>query len=176
MPAIANISEARLNGCIVSANFWAPKLNVYSADMQDLADRYAIIASLISAVTGLAAWGTIAASTKWWGQVLVGVMAFAAAVVAVIPKVRGYSDCALKAASLATEYGQVLGDLEDSLNELQSHDQNAQSHSQAAVGEFEKIREKKNNLRPFPKKLAKELDEKRKELEKQPGPIPVHVP
>ncbi len=167
MPEIANISDTRLNGCIESAEFWAAKLNVFSADMQDLADRYAIIASLISTVTGLAVWGTIAASR--WGQVLVGLMAFAAAAVAVIPKVRGYSECALKAAPLATEYGQVLGDLEDALKELQSRDQNAQSHSKTAIAEFEGIREKKNALKPFPKQLAKELDEKRKQV---PVPIP----
>lgn len=153
MPNGANISQQRLMECIDSARFWANHLNSYSDKMQTLADRYAITASLISTITGLAAWGTIVASPKLWAQVLVGVMAFAAAVVAVIPKVRGYSECAVKAAPLSTEYGKVLGDLEDALGELQSSNQNAQTHSRQAVDAFQGIKAKKDSLKPFPRDL-----------------------
>ncbi|MFI5387675.1 MAG: hypothetical protein ACHQ50_16320 [Fimbriimonadales bacterium] len=129
--------------------------------MQLLADRYAISTSLISIVTGLGAWGTIAASTQWWGQAVVGLMAFAAAGMAVIPKVRGYSDCAIKASPLSTDYGRVLGDLEDALGELQSSNPNAQAHAREAVAAFEDIRTKKNALKPFPSELQKRIDDKR---------------
>ena len=169
MPDGANISEQRLKECIESAGFWASHLNLYSDSMQVLADRYAIITSLISAVTGLGAWGTIAASTKWWGQAVVGVMAFAAAGMAVIPKVRGYSECALKAAPLSTEYGSVLGGLEDALSELQSGNQNAQTHSREAIAAFEDAKKKKDALKPFPTELQKEIDAQRKAAGK-PGP------
>jgi hypothetical protein len=84
-------------------------------------------------------------------------MAFAAAVVAVIPKVRGYGECAVKAAPLSTEYGKVLGDLEDALNELQSNNQNAQTHSRAAVDAFQGIKAKKDALKPFPSELEEEI-------------------
>jgi len=169
MPDDANISEQRLNGCIESAAFWATHLNLYADSMYALADKYAITTSLISVVTGLGAWGTIAASTKWWGQAVVGVMAFAAAAVGVIPKVRGYGECALKAAPLSTEYGTVLGVLEDALSELHSGHQNAQTHSREAIAAFNAVKEKKDALKPFPGELAKELEEKRKSL-------PVKVP
>src|ERR1035441_4115114 len=105
MPNGANISEARLTECIDSSRFWANHLNSYSDKMQALADGYAISASLISTITGLAAWGMIARTPKLWAQVLVGAMAFAAAVVAMVPKVKGYGECAVKAAPLSTEYG-----------------------------------------------------------------------
>ena len=161
MPEVANVSEQSLTECIVSAEFWATHLNLYSANMQALADRYAIITSLISAVTGLGAWGTIAASTKWWGQAVVGVMAFAAAIVALIPKQRGYGECALKAAPLSTEYGRVLGPLRNAQAELKSGNPNAQTHSQEAIAAFNDVRQKKNDLKPFPSELQKEIDELR---------------
>jgi hypothetical protein len=162
MPNGASISEGRLLECRVSADFWANHLGLYSDSMQVRADRYAIMTSLMSAVTGLGAWGTIAASTAWWGQAAVGVMAFAAAAVAVIPKVRGYSDCALKAAPLATEYGHVLGDLADALAELRSGNADAQSHSRLAVDTFDAVKKKKDALRPFPREPQKEIDKQRK--------------
>ncbi len=160
MPNGVSISERRLMESIESARFWANHLNSYSDKMQTLADRYAITASLISTITGLAAWGSIAASPKLWAQVLVGVMAFAAAVVAVIPKVRGYGECAVKAAPLSTEYGKVLGDLEDALSELQSSNQSAQTHSRAAVDAFQAVKAKKDGLKPFPRKLEEEISSK----------------
>ena len=157
----ADISQPRLTECIESARFWANNLNSYSDKMQSLADRYAITASLISTVTGLAAWGMIAASPKMWAQVLLGVLAFAAAAVALIPKVRGYGECAVKAAPLSTEYGKVLGDLQDALSELQSGSPKAQTDSRAAVDAFQKTKEKKDALKPFPRKLEVEISSKR---------------
>ena len=57
MPDGANISERRLIECIVSARLWATHIKPYADKMQALADRYAIVASLISTITGLAALG-----------------------------------------------------------------------------------------------------------------------
>jgi len=169
----ANTSEESLTQCIKSAIFWADKLPLYSAKMQGLDDRYAIITSLISVVTGLGAWGTIAASTKWWGQAVVGVMAFAAAVVGVIPKQKHYGECALKAAALSTDYGNVLFPLQNALAELKSVNPNAQAHSQEAVAAFNKVREAKNLLRPFPEELEKErhpTDTEQQKSAKKLGP------
>jgi hypothetical protein len=75
----------------------------------------------------------------------------------VIPKVRGYGDCAVKAAPLSTEYGKVLGDLQDALSELQSSSPNAQSDSRAAAEAFQGIKAKKDALKPFPRKLEEEI-------------------
>ena len=154
MPDGPDITVAQLEECIESARFWAGNLSSYADTMQGLADRYTIAASLISTITGLGVWGTIAASTKWWGQGAVSIMAFAAAGAAVIPKVRGYSECALNAAPLATEYGKVLGILEGALSELQSGNPNAQTHSRDAIGKFDDVRAKKNVLKPCPNKIV----------------------
>jgi len=156
MPMPASISEQRLTECIPDARFWANHLNSYSERMQSLADWYAIVATLISTITGLTAWKMVAASPKPWAQVLVAVMAFAAAVVAFIPKVKGYGDCAVKSAPLSTEYGKVYGDLLDALNDIRSGNPNAQFHAQAAVAAFQHAKEKKDALRPFPRKLEEE--------------------
>ncbi|HWR16690.1 MAG TPA: hypothetical protein VN577_17830 [Terriglobales bacterium] len=170
-PATANISQRRMIECIVSAGYWANHLNLYAEKMQVRADRYTIVASLISVVTGLSAWGAIAAKTGWWAQALVGVMAFAAAAVSVIPKVRGYGECAIKAAPLATEYGAALGMLEDAVLEMQSDKQeqlqSAQIHARQALNVFDSIRAKKNALRPFPTDLAQDITSKREELIRQ---------
>jgi hypothetical protein len=88
-------------------------------------------------------------------------MAFAAAFVSVVPKVRGYGDCALKAAALSTDYGQVLGGLEDALTEVQEGKPSAQDHSKSAVEKFDEIRKRKNELRPFPKDLEEKLNKDR---------------
>lgn len=163
MPDNANISERNIIECIVSARLWTTRIGPYSAKMQAIADRYTISASLISTITGLAAWGTIAGSPKLWAQILVGLMAFAAAAAAVIPKVIGYSDCAVNAAPLSTEYGKVLGKLLNALDELLAGAPNAQTHSQAAIDEFDEIRARKQALKPFPKDLQILVDRERPE-------------
>ena len=161
MPDAANISEQNIIECIASARLWTIHISPYSAKMQTIADRYAIAASLLSTITGLAAWGTIAASPRLWAQVLVGLMAFAAAAVAVIPKVIGYSDCAVKAAPLSAEYGKVLGKLLNAQDELLSGNSNAQADSKEAIEEFDQIRARKQALKPFPTDVLNVVDQER---------------
>lgn len=168
MPVIASVSEDHIVACIVSAEFWATHINVYGDRMQDLADRYAISASLISTLTGLSVWGTIAASTEWWGQAAVSLMAFFAAAAAIVPKIRGYAECAFRAVPLAAEYGRVLGELRDALGELKAGNHCAQAHAQSAITAFENIKARKDALKPFPAHLEEEINRLR-ELNHQPG-------
>jgi hypothetical protein len=123
--------------------------------MQRLADGYAIAAAVISTVTGLAAWGALAALSAWWAQVAVAVMATATAVVNVIPKVRGYADCAAKAAPLATEYGRSLGELQNAIEALKGHAPGAKVQALKALDRFQVVKEKKDGLRPLPAELEK---------------------
>ena len=168
MPDDTNISVQNIIECIVSARLWTTRIGLYSGKMQAIADKYAISASLISTITGLAAWATIAGSPRLWAQVLVGLMAFAAAAVAVIPKVIGYSDCAIKAAPLSAEYGKVLGRLLNALDELLAGKPNAQTHSKAVIDEFDEVRAKKQALKPFPTDLQTLVDRERQEaIEKE---------
>jgi hypothetical protein len=158
MPESEKISEQNLIECIVSARLWTTRLGPYSAKMQAMADRYAIVAALISVITGLTAWGSIAGSPKLWAQVLVGLMAFAAAAAAVIPRITGYSDCAVKAAPLSTEYGKVLGKLLNALDEMLSDSPDAQVHSRAFIDDFDETRARKQALKPFPTKVQAQVD------------------
>jgi hypothetical protein len=168
MPDDPKISEQNLIECIVSARLWTTRIGPYSAKMQAITDRFAISAALISVITGLAAWGAIAASPRLWAQILVGVMAVATAAVTIIPKTVGYNECAFKAAPLSAEYGKVLGRLLNALDEFLSDDPNAQTHSRAAIDEFDEIRSRKQNLKPFPTDLQNEADHLRPEaLEKE---------
>lgn len=164
MPDDPNVSEQTLIECIVSARFWTDRLGPYSANIQAISDRYAISASLISTITGLAAWGMIAGSPRLWAQVLVGLMAVATAAVTVIPKVIGYSECAFNAAGLSGEYGKVLGKLQDALEALLKDDPKAQTYANAARNEFNAIKERKDHLRPFPTGEKKQIDQQRPQV------------
>jgi hypothetical protein len=144
MPDGAKISEERLIECRASARLWASHLKEYSDKMQDHADRYTITATLISTITGLTAWGTIAASPRLWAQALVGLMAFATAAVAVIPKVKGYGDRALELASPASQYGKVLGGLLDATPGVVSDSPDGQAVLRAALSAFENTKNEKD--------------------------------
>jgi hypothetical protein len=150
-----------LDESIESARFWADHLQLYSDWMQTVNDRYAIGAALISAVTGLAIWGTVSSETHLWGQAATSAMAFAAAAAAIIPKIRGYGDCALKAAPLSAEYGHSLGELENALEAVKSNLPKARATARQAVKGFEAVKAKKDALRPYPRKLQDHMDAER---------------
>ena len=156
----AMISASRLDDCIQSADFWGNHIGLYADWMQTLSDRYAIGSALISTVTGLAIWGSISASALW-AEVATGLMAFAAAAAAIVPKVRGYGDCARQAAPLSAEYGHSMGELQDALDAVKSNRPKAQVSARKAVEGFEAIKAKKDALRPYPRKLQAQVDAKR---------------
>jgi hypothetical protein len=93
-----------------------------------------------------------------WAQLLVGLMAFAAAAAAIIPTVRHYSECAIAASPLASEYADALTDLQSALDEVHKNDASAQDHAREAVAGFMKVKAKKDALRPFPLKLEENLN------------------
>ncbi len=165
------VSVNRLIGCQFSAQFWAANLPGYGARMQTLADRYTIAASLISTVTGLAAWGTITTSAGAWGEALVGGMAFVAAAVAIIPKYKNYGDCAVKASLISKDYGEVLGRLADVIVAMSSRKPGSHAEAVRIVEQFEAIRARKQDLRPFPADLEAQLHAMRPPAAvEEPGP------
>jgi len=173
MQTTAHPTVTRLRDCQDSAKFWAENLGLYADEMASLADRYAIGAALISVVTGVAAWGTIAASTAWWGQAAVGVMAFTAAVVAIVPMTRGYGECAKAAAPLVTLYGNALGSLTDAIEGLEANpaDPDAHALAQKAIDAFQEVKKAKDALRPLPRRLQ----EQRNAQKRPPAPPPVPI-
>jgi hypothetical protein len=155
------ISASRLEDCMQSAEFWGNHIGLYADWMQTLSDRYAISASLLSAVTGLTIWGSVSASAAWWAEAAAGLLAFAASACAVVPKVRGYGDCARQAAPLSAEYSHCLGDLQDALDALKDGRPKAQQVARKAVAAYEATKAKKDGLRPYPRKLQALIDAQR---------------
>jgi hypothetical protein len=92
-----------------SASFWQSNLPIYAGEEQGKADRWDLIAGVLSILTGLAIWGTIAGDTGVLSQAAVGAVAFIAGVSAFMPTWGHYSDRALRAAGLGTKYGQAYG-------------------------------------------------------------------
>jgi hypothetical protein len=101
---IQPVSESRIEECKVSAKFWASEIELYAERMRGRADRYAVISALLSALTGLGVWSTLATSTQWPAVFAVSLVALIAAAVAIIPQIKGYGKCAEIAASLGPRY------------------------------------------------------------------------
>ncbi len=83
-------------------------------------------------------------------------MAVIAAVLALVPKLRGYSDCATNAPGLASKYGKQLEKLRKAHEELDAGVEGASDKAWAAILEFYDIREEKEKLTPYPAKLQAE--------------------
>jgi len=157
-PVTVPISEQRVKDCEFSARFWSTRIALYAERMRKRADLYAIIAALLSTLTGLGAWSILAASTQWPAVLAVSLVALVAAAVAVIPQIKGYGACAEAAASLGPRYGHVLGELKDALEMLRAGHPDGPSRAQAAVEEFEDVRTAKEALRPYPTALMEEIN------------------
>jgi len=153
-----------LDECIESAEFWTKHINEHAIHMQSVSDGYAIASSIVSSVTGLGVWAIITQSTDLWARIVVGTISLAAAYVAIVQKVRGYSECAIKASPLSGRYAKVLSPLRGARAKLNSNpnDSITQAEANKARDEFDAIREIKQSLNPFPKKLQRERDEEKK--------------
>jgi hypothetical protein len=66
--AAAPISKARLRMCVDSTTYWAVELPRYANRQQDKADRWALAAGVVGAITGLSAFPTLE-NTGLWGRV-----------------------------------------------------------------------------------------------------------
>lgn len=148
------ISKSRVQECLESARFWATEIGPYAHRMRVRADTFALIAAGLSAVTGLGIWSTVKASTWWPAVVVVSLVSLTSAVVAAVPRIMKYGECAEAAAPLGPRYGSVLGKLMDALEMLRKNDTNAQACANEAVKEFEHIRSAKEALKPYPAALA----------------------
>lgn len=151
-----------------SAAFWSTNLGSYSERMARTADRFALVAAGISALTGAAIWTTLSDSTKWWAQTVVAAMAAAAAMVGMWPKQAGYSDCAMKSAGLAGDYGRVLVKLRLAHDHWTSGLPDGEKELLAAIEEFQTTREQKQNLKPYPANLDAMVHEEYRRLRIDP--------
>lgn len=139
-----------------SCVYWSEHLSSYGAKMRSRSDSYAVAAAVISAITGAAIWTTVSHSTEIWAQLIVTAMAVAAAIAALMPKLKGYSDCATNAPSLASKYGRHLTKLRRAHDDLNAGIPGAAERAWSAVNEFYDIRDEKEKLTPYPAQLEAE--------------------
>jgi len=147
--------------CEDSARFWTAKLPSYGQKMQNLADRYAIGAAALAALTALGVWGTLADSTQILAAVAVSVASIATALVTAIPKIKGWAECAGAVPGLVARYGHTIGDLENARAALTHGLAGADRQAERARAEFEAVKADKQRLRPFPTALQEERDSKK---------------
>ncbi|MBK8447085.1 MAG: hypothetical protein IPL41_10525 [Micropruina sp.] len=105
------VSKANVRDCLDSARYWVLLLPAYANDKQRTADRWAIAAGLLAAVTSLTVWATLEESTSNWARAAVAIFSLATAVCALFPRVKNYGEMAGHARELSARYGQILGDL-----------------------------------------------------------------
>lgn len=148
------VSLDRVRECEESARFWAVELGPFANRMNDLADRYALWSAGLSALTGLGVWSTLVASTLWPVVVLVSAVAVASAVVAMVPRVKGYGDRAKAAASLAPRYGNVLGELIDVRQMFEKNNPDAPAVAKLVVERFESLKREKDTVKGVPVRAA----------------------
>ncbi len=131
-----------------SALFWSQHLGRYSGTMRGRVDRYALLAAVISAVTGAAVWVTVSSLTGVWPQLLVTAVAVTSTIVALVPKQLNYGDAADKATGLSVRYLHVLHKLASARLALSADRPGAAELAAAAIAEFEAVRADKEHLRP----------------------------
>lgn len=140
----------------MSCVYWSEHLSSYGAKMRSRSDNFAIAAAIISTITGAAIWATVSQSAEIWAQAIVTAMAVAAAVTALVPKLKGYSDCATNAPAIASKYGRYLAKLRRAHDDLNAGIDGAAERAWAAVDVFYDIREEKEKLTPYPAQLEAE--------------------
>jgi hypothetical protein len=151
-PSTISVSHENLQECLDSSAYWVRLLPEYANDMQHKADRWAIAAGVVSAITSLGVWSTLSNMTTWWSQGIVAVASLIAGVCALIPRVKNYGEMAGHARELTARYGKTLGDLLD-LREQDS--QWATDRAHEAIAAFDSVKAAKDaNLRDLPVKPA----------------------
>ncbi len=141
------LSKKRIQSCLDSSGFWVTELPRYAEREQRSADFWALLAGLVSAVTGLSLWPLMETPTTL-GQIVFSAGALFAAVSALVPRIFNFGEMAGQARELTSRYGRVLGDLVD----LSQADEFDTPQARAIVEEFEAIKERKDSLRRLPDK------------------------
>ena len=155
--------SATLEYEIHSALFWSERLGGYGSEMSGLANRFALASALVSAATGATVWVTLTESKGVAAQLLVSVMAVVAAGLAMWPSAAGYAECAKQSAALSSDYGQVLVKLRKATDHVHASrrtnvlTKDLAAEVDSAIDEFQKIRARKESLRPYPVALEKEV-------------------
>jgi hypothetical protein len=157
----APVSRERITNCLRSASVWVEELPRYADRQQRRADFWAILAGILAALTSLAIFPVLDESATAPAKVAVSTVALAAAICALVPRVKNYGELAGQARELSSRYGGIVGDLLD----LSVAGQIDQEQARLVVNEFESIKERKDALRDLPDRARIEIE--RAEMEEK---------
>jgi hypothetical protein len=147
---LPRVSRRSVLACLNSARYWDAVLPAYANQMQRLADRWAILSGALAAVGGLGVWATISKDARTWAQFVVSAVAFAAAIAALVPRVKSYGEMAGQARQLLPNYGRVEGLLGDVLDNFDTTDD---ARVRKIVVDFNTVKALKDTtLRHLPRK------------------------
>lgn len=152
-PAVVPVSKKRVQECLDSAMFWVDELPKYADRQQRKADFWSIASGSLAALTGLAIFPVVDSTSALWVKVVVSACGFLAAICALVPRVKSYSELAGQARELSSRYGGVLGDLLD----LAKAEPYQPKPARAVVGAFEATKGKKDSLRGLPDRATAEI-------------------
>ena len=147
------VSMERIGICLASATFWTRELPVYADSRQLRADFWAIAAGLLAALTSLSIFPVLGDGSTDLQKWVISIVAFLAAICALIPRVKNYGELAGQARELASRYGSLEGDLLD-LSHAKPMDQ---ERARTVVTEFQATKEKKDGLRGLPDRAHVEI-------------------
>ena len=138
--------------------FWSENIGLYADKKRSAATIFAVIAAVLSGITGLGVWATLTESVRLYAVIAVSLVGFATVFAAAVLKYGGYAESAAAAAPLTSEYGHVRGELVDALAVLKSAEL-PEAHLQAseAVTQFEEVKRKKDEL-PGIEKFRRKLE------------------
>ncbi len=148
-PVAIPVSKVRVAEGLKSATFWAEILAYHADGLQKRADTWSISAGLFAAIAGLAAWKLVTDTRAGWAIILTSGLALAAALSALVPRIKNYAENAALSRELAARYGQTRGALTDTLEWMNSNLAD-DAAVRAAVAEFEAIKKSKDSMRYVP--------------------------
>lgn len=149
-PPAPPISPERVKYCLESAGFWAENLAYHADGLQKRADTWSISAGLLAAVAGLSAWKLVTnQQDAIWAAVLTSALALAAAISALVPRIKNYGENAALSRELSARYGQSKDVLTDTQAWMKSKTAD-DSVVRAVVAEFEAIKKSKDSMRYVP--------------------------
>ena len=90
----APVSKERIANCLRSASVWVEELPRYADRQQQRADFWAILAGVLAALTSLAIFPVLGDSSTVLEKLTVSAVALAAAICALVPRVKNYAEFA----------------------------------------------------------------------------------
>lgn len=147
------VSPTNLQDCLRSAKFWVDELPRYADRQQRWADFWALMSGFFAAVASLSVWPILGPDSTALEKAAVSTVALAAAMCALVPRVRNYAELAGQAREVTSRYGSLVGDLTD----LAAMDPLDQAQARIVVTEFDATKQKKDSLRGLPDRRKAEI-------------------